>query len=412
MYFYKEQNRRYASFEKLPLPKSEPSDSGPLTWLYTRPLAESRASFAPTVPEQLLSATEDVRWLDPRRMEHCRMHLPENVQRRLLGGTLRAVNAAHPRWREIAAAPVTRGKKRVHLLALGDVGSTVLMALKLLGGDRISTIGICDVNEKALERWEFEMNQVTYPWEYDRLPPVEIVPREAVFQCDVFCFVASRGIPPVGSAVEDVRMAQFAANRELVEGFARQARQDGFRGLFAVISDPVDPLAKAALLASNCGENGKYDGLGLLPEQIQGFGLGVMNARAAYYARQEERFASFLQEGRAFGPHGKGLVIANSIEHYDDALSRELTALALGANLKMRELGFKPYAAPALSSAALSLLLTMEGAWHYSSVFLGGVYLGIKNRFTPYGVETETLPLPDALFTRLQETERELHSII
>ena len=52
-----------------------------------------------------------------------------------------------------------------------------------------------------------------------------------------------------GSAVEDVRMAQFAANRELVEGFARQARQDGFRGLFAVISDPVDPLAKAALLA-------------------------------------------------------------------------------------------------------------------------------------------------------------------
>ena len=82
------------------------------------------------------------------------------------------------------------------------------------------------------------------------------------------------------------------------------------------------------------------------------------------------------------------------------------------ANLEMRKLGFKPYAAPALSSAALSLLLTMEGSWHYSSVFLGGVYLGIKNRFTPYGVETETLPLPDALFTRLQETERELHSII
>ena len=71
-----------------------------------------------------------------------------------------------------------------------------------------------------------------------------------------------------------------------------------------------------------------------------------------------------------------------------------------------------PYAAPALSSAALSLLLTMEGVWHYSSVFLGGVYLGVKNRFTPYGVETETLPLPDALFQRLQETERELHSII
>jgi len=411
MYYYQEENRRYASFEELPLPAAGPSADGPLTWLYSRPVQESRASFAPADARQLAATAEDVGWLDVRRMEKA-PPLPEEVRKCLASGTLRAVNAAHPRWRELAAAAPSHGRQRVHILALGDVGSTILMALKLLGGEHISAIGICDVNEKALQRWEFEMNQVTYPWEYDRLPPVEIVPREEIFRCDVFCFAASRGIPPVGAAVEDVRMAQFAANRELVESYARQARQDGFHGLFAVISDPVDPLAKAALLSSNLDENGQYDGMGLLPEQIQGFGLGVMNARAAYYARKEKRFASFLQEGRAFGPHGRGLVIANSVEHYDDALSRELTALALGANLKMRELGFKPYAAPALSSAALSLLLAMEGAWHYSSVFLGGVYLGVKNRFTPYGVETETLPLPDALFERLQETERELRSII
>ena len=39
--------------------------------------------------------------------------------------------------------------------------------------------------------------------------------------------------------------------------------------------------------------------MGLLPEQIQGFGLGVMNARAAYYAKRDPRFSRFLTEGPA-----------------------------------------------------------------------------------------------------------------
>ena len=150
----------------------------------------------------------------------------------------------------------------------------------------------------------------------------------------------------------------------------------------------------------------------LLPEQIQGFGLGVMTARAAYFAKQDPRFASFLTEGRAFGPHGQGLVVANSIEHYDDALSRELTELVTAANLRIRDLGFKPYVAPAVSSGAMQLLLTLRGDWHCSSVCLGGVWFGVKNRFTHWGVETEALALPEALFGRLRETERQLAEII
>jgi len=228
----------------------------------------------------------------------------------------------------------------------------------------------------------------------------------------VFIFAAAKAIPAVGSGVQDVRMAQFDANRPLVETFARQARKAGFRGLFMVLSDPIDPLCKAAWLASNQGESGRWDGLGLLPEQVQGFGLGVMNARAAYFAKQNPRFADFLTEGRSFGPHGKGLVIANSIHHYDDALSRELTALVETANLRIRDLGFKPYVAPAVSSGAMQLLLALRGQWHCSSVPLGGVWFGVRNRFTPFGQETESLPLPDALFARLEETEAQLASIL
>ena len=303
-------------------------------------------------------------------------------------------------------------RKKVHLLALGDVGSMVLTTLKLLGGDCITELGIYDVNDAVCRRWESELNQAAYPWAYDALPEVVILKEEELFDCDVFVFCASKGIPPVGSDIKDVRMAQFEANKALISFFAKKARIAGFKGLFAVVSDPVDPLCKAVFLASNENMEGQFDGKGLLPEQIQGYGLGVMNARAAYYAKQDARFASFLTEGRAYGPHGENLVIANSIEHYDDALSRELTRLAVEANLRTRELGFKPYVAPAISSAAISILLTLRGEWHYSSNFLGGVYMGCKNRTTEYGLEMEALPLPEALFLRIEKAYQSLEAIL
>ena len=72
------------------------------------------------------------------------------------------------------------------------------------------------------------------------------------------------------------------------------------------------PLCRTVLLESNRSEGGRLDGMGLFPQQVRGFGLGVMNARAAYYAKKERRFADFLTDGRSFGPHGEDLVIANS----------------------------------------------------------------------------------------------------
>ena len=195
--------------------------------------------------------------------------------------------------------------------------------------------------------------------------------------------------------------------------YAKLARAAHFQGLWCAVSDPVDPLAKTAYLESNKDENGVWDGKGLRPEQVQGFGLGVMNARAAYFAKRDPRLASFLTEGRSFGPHGTGLFIANSIDHYDEEVSRELTHRTVTANLVMREIGFKPYVAPALSSGALSILLTLRGAWHCGSVFLDGVFMGVKNRYTPAGVETELLPrIPDPLFGHIREAAEHLKSVL
>ena len=290
-------------------------------------------------------------------------------------------------------------------------GSTLLLGLRLMGGDVISSIGICDLREGVARRWEFELNQIQLPGPYDALPPVEIVPPERLFDGDVFLFCASRFVPDTAVKTGDVRMAQYQLNRELAALYARKAREARYRGLFCVVSDPVDPLCRAVLTESNRAPGGGMDYQGLLTCQVRGFGLGVMNARAAYYARQDPRFASFLTDGRTFGPHGEDLVVANSIDRYDDGLSRLLTERTVHANLQMREMGFKPYVAPALSSGALSLLLCLRGQWHCSSTYLGGVFMGARNRVTAAGTELERLPLPRQLQDRLQTTMDRLRAI-
>lgn len=407
MLYYEYRGYTLCSCEELPyrhlaaLPQE-----GEVLYLFERPLMIGRDTF-PVTDAALLTAEEGVQTLCAGE----KADVPPELADAVAAGRVRAVNRAHPRWEELLA-PLRRPEEyRVNLLALGDVGSTLLMGLRLLGGDVISSIGICDLREGVPERWEFELNQINLPGDYDALPRVEIVRPEQLFDGDVFLFCASRFVPDTAVKTGDVRMAQYALNRELAALYARKAREVHYKGLFCVVSDPVDPLCRAVWRESNRAEDGSWDGLGLFSHQVRGFGLGVMNARAAYYARHDGRFASFLTEGRTFGPHGVDLVVANSIEHYDDALSRELTEKVVHANLAMRAMGFKPYVAPALSSGALSLLLCLRGEWNCSSTCLGGVFMGARNRVTPTGIELERLPLPRALMDRLRATEERLRAI-
>ena len=53
---------------------------------------------------------------------------------------------------------------RVNILALGDVGTTMLIGLRLLGSDVISEIGICDIRQDNTARLEMEINQIGYPF--------------------------------------------------------------------------------------------------------------------------------------------------------------------------------------------------------------------------------------------------------
>ena len=175
-----------------------------LVFLFERSPKNCRASFKVTDPALIYQEREDVSWLNKNALGDgmCDEIMDSFIQ----AGKMRAVNLQHPAFEEILAEKPKAGKKRVHVLAIGDVGSTLLTGLHLLGGDVISSIGICDISDQVTARWEFEENQIAYPWDYDALPEVDIVKPEDLFKCDVFVFVASKGIPPVGSGVKDVRM--------------------------------------------------------------------------------------------------------------------------------------------------------------------------------------------------------------
>ena len=295
----------------------------------------------------------------------------------------------------------TEQRLRVNILAMGDVGGTLALAMRITGADIVSRIGICDISETVVARWEQELNQIALPSDPAAFPQVQPVPAEDLFDCDVFVFCASLGVPDLSQKDVDVRMVQLEKNRKLIREYASRAVQEGFGGEFFVVSDPVDPLCREAVSS------------GIPAERVQGFGLGVMNGRAVYYARQTQTaaMAKYLTEGRVYGPHGEDLVVANSIIDYDEEASLELTRLTVEANLRIRELGFKPYIAPAVTSGALSILENLRGHWQYSSAWFGAAFLGMRNRRCSDGLLIEDPLLDERLFARIERAYENLKAL-
>jgi malate/lactate dehydrogenase len=336
--------------------------------------------------------------------------LPEWILEKADKGNIKAINTCYHNWQD-SLEDMPPASWRINLVGLGDVGSTLLIGLKLLGERKISEIGIYDIDAAKVNRWEFEANQILFP-NQAASPSIFAVEENKLFDCDMFVFCVTVGIPALNSKGVDVRMAQFEGNSKIIGLYAQKAREAGFKGIFAVVSDPVDLLCKKVLIQSNTDETGTYDFKGLAPEQIRGYGLGVMNARAAYYAARSEHTKHYLSEGRAFGPHGEHLVIANSIVNYNDDLSVKLTEQARNANLELRKHGYKPYIAPALSSGAIAIMDTINGNWQYSATYIGGVYMGARNKLLPSGTVLEQNHIPEVLMKRLSHSYKELERIL
>ena len=370
----------------------------PLVFLVRRDPLKSRGCFAVGNTAQIMEPENACALLPneaPAALPGVETFVREN------GATV--LNTAFARAFDHLARPRKKSGLTATLVGLGDVGGTLLIALKLLGRE-LSRIAIYDPNEALCRRYEVELNQVLPP-DGVPLPEIAICSQERLFDCDLFLFTASRGVPPVGSDVQDVRMAQFVRNREMLAGYARRAREAAFGGLFCQISDPVDQLCRAVFLESNRDASGAFDAAGLLPEQVRGFGLGVMAARAVYHAKKD---GIDFSGGRVYGPHGADLIVANHPQNYDEALSARLTQETVTANLRVRELGFKPYIAPALSSAAVSLLRLVRGEVCCSAIPMGGAYFGCRSRTTSAGILTQREALHPALFRKIEEVQQRL----
>ncbi|NMM62661.1 lactate dehydrogenase [Clostridium sp. P21] len=377
---------------------------GPIFALNKIDSQEARRSFCVTSLENLFMKEENLNIL--KKFNSNKSNLPSFLLDAIKERKVISLNTAYDNWKECLNEyfPVMKENKHfkkwsVTVVGLGDVGGTLITGLRLLGADCISQINIYDKDINKVKRWCFECNQILSPDPSIFYPTVISAKEEDLFNCNMFIFCVSVGVPKVGNESSDVRLAQFEGNSKIVSLYAKMAKEKNFKGIFSVVSDPVDLLCKVAL-----NEH-------LLPEQIRGYGLGVMNARASYYASQNDNCIQYLKEGRAFGPHGEHLVIADSINNYNEEASKYLTEKTIKSNLEVRSLGFKPYIAPALSSGALSIIATIKSEWHYSATFIGGAFMGCRNRLLTSGIELEGYKnMPSKLFDRLEKTYNELLS--
>lgn len=414
MYYYRHMNRILVSMEKYrqlaEISEAEASSCSQQLFVLSKGSAgNTRRSFCVPQSDLMQLKAEGLFLLSlPKNTAN---DLPLWLLNAIKSGMVTMINTGYPNWEDVLTSKAPE-KWRINVAGLGDVGGALVSGLRLLGGDCISHIGIYDIDINKVKRWEFEANQIMDPTGALSHPPIIPLSKEQLFDCDMFVFCVTVGVPPLIENPGDVRLAQFEGNSRIIREYALSARELRYNGIFSVVSDPVDLLCKAAFNHSNTGSDGSLDYMGLAPEQIRGYGLGVMHARAAYFAGLNPDTAHYLSEGRAFGPHGEGLIIADSIDNYNAQLSEALTEKARTANLSVRSLGFKPYIAPALSSGSLSLLATIRGQWHYSATFLGGVYFGAKNRLLASGTELERQPLPEVLRSRLENTYENLRKAL
>lgn len=370
---------------------------------------KTRRSFCLSNPDLIDNQSEGPRLLTV--IQNQDSNIPKWLSQKIDKREVTWVNTNYPNWQDVLDYKRPY-KWRVNIAGLGDVGGTLAVGLKLLAWDCISQIGIFDLDINKTSRWKYELGQIHCSSRGEIYPEIKVLNEDDLFDCDMFVFCVSLGVPPLTEIKQDVRMLQFEGNSKIVNHYARLARLNNFKGIFSVVSDPVELLCKSAFLSSNTNKEGTVDFMGLAPEQIRGYGLGVMHARAVFYSNEVDAYRGYLKEGRAFGQHGQGLIIANSIENYDEEISLRLTEAVKHANIDVRKTGFKPYIAPALSSGALSLIDTIKENWHYSSTFIGGVYFGARNRLLKSGTELETLELPNNLLVRINEEFVKLGEVI
>jgi len=249
MYYYKHKDKYL--FSQIEYPALQPVAEQELTayedaiyYLIALDPRKSRKSFCISDVSLFYLKQEGLQLLQQQNSRFT--DLPQWMLDKTAKQQIRALNTSYPDWQScLEDSPPSSW--RINIVGLGDVGSSLLVGLKLLGGDRISQLGIFDIDENKVVRWEFEGNQILFLNQV-KTPKIFAINDKELFDCDMFVFCVTVGIPSLESKDIDVRMAQFQGNAKIISLYAKKAREAGFKGIFAVVSDPVDLLCKKALI--------------------------------------------------------------------------------------------------------------------------------------------------------------------
>lgn len=273
-------------------------------------------------------------------------------------------------------------KKSILLFGLGNVGGTLLIALRiLLDNNIVSHIGIYDKNEFLTERYELEINQIHPPDDDKQVPIKPLKDLKDISEYDIILFSAAAQIPPLGIGKCNVRDIQFPPNKRILDSLIDNLRNTKYMGSIIIVSDPVDILC--TYLQRN---------LDILASQITGMGLGVMAARANYIL-EKKGINNFYKDGQIFGPHNDGVI---AIPHKSNSKLKEIREISEQIehlNFDVRKRGYFPYIAPAVSSVAYNLQYALQGKEVLSCILIDGIYWGFVSRY----INGLWVPVPQAI---------------
>ena len=111
-------------------------------------------------PEQLLNKKQEIKILRrPEYIEQEFSEFPGWIVDKIKNREVGLCNYSYPRWKDRLDWKLPE-QWNINIVGLGNVGGTLLVALRSMSGEKVNKIGIFDTNEKSMSRWEQETNQI------------------------------------------------------------------------------------------------------------------------------------------------------------------------------------------------------------------------------------------------------------
>lgn len=198
------------------------------------------------------------------------------------------------RWQ---AAFVHKDKKfsriRVGIIGLGAIGQEV--ANLLMSFSHMESLHVYSPDAHKLAGVILDLQSVGAQAIYHHSTVAELVS-----QCDIL--VCSFGLRTVRAPYHNggERMSKFLDHGDIVWNISRAIREERFRGVVLMVTNPIDSLALALYRFSNSDDKGALDWNGLYNQQVLGIGLGLDFARLTTITH--EKF-------EVVGEHSDGVIL-------------------------------------------------------------------------------------------------------